>query len=82
MKAIAFTKSGIFLDKKLLEIFPVDVIIKLNVSTILELKVILAANVWGLPQFGYLMLCLPGDDAIKERKFDENEKTIAKRSPP
>jgi hypothetical protein len=42
----------------------------------------MAANVEGLPQFGYLMLCLPGDDAIKERKFDDNERTIAKWSHP
>lgn len=26
------------------------------------------ANVEGLPQFGYLMLCPPSDDALKKRK--------------
>ena len=40
----------------------------------------IAYNARGLPQFGYLMLCQPGDDAIKERNFDEKEKGIAKRS--
>jgi len=43
---------------------------------------IIAGNVEGLPQFGYLMLCQPSDDVIKKRKFDDNEKTIAKRSHP
>ncbi|HMK04082.1 MAG TPA: hypothetical protein VK489_07825 [Ferruginibacter sp.] len=51
-----------------------------DIDRILFLRI--AANVRGLPQFGYLMLCPPGDDAIKERKFDENEKSIAKTVAP
>jgi len=53
----------------------------INTLSIPKNCLFISANARGLPQFGYLMLCPPGDDVIKKRKFDDNEKQIAKRSP-
>jgi len=53
-----------------------------NIRELSEVTARISPNARGLPQFGYLMLCPPDDDGLKKRKFDENEKPIAKRSRP